>query len=234
MVAHIEKHKGFTGRYRATDIRRRFNNVRFVTVGNKNIALVSDAGTPGISDPGEVIIKKAIENNIEVIPIPGACAMVNALIASGLSTNQFVFIGFLPVNNGEKKEILQKLKYETKTLIFYEAPHKIKNTLSTIYEEIGDRECVLARELTKIHEEFIRGKISEVLEGLDEVKGEFVIIIEGNNKTEEEYNKEKLNEMNLEEHYLFYEKQGLDKKEIIKQIAKDRNVPKNEIYKQFL
>ena len=200
----------------------------------KNIALVSDAGTPGISDPGEVIIKKAIENNIEVIPIPGACAMINALIASGLSTKQFVFIGFLPVNNGEKKDILQKLKYETKTLIFYEAPHKIKNTLSTIYEEFGDRQCTLARELTKIHEEFVRGKILEILEGLDEVKGEFVIIIEGNNKTEEEYNKEKLNEMNLEEHYLFYEKQGLDKKEIIKQIAKDRNVPKNEIYKQFL
>ena len=200
----------------------------------KNIALVSDAGTPGISDPGEVIIKKAIENNIEVIPIPGACAMINALIASGLSTKQFVFIGFLPVNNGEKKEILKKLEYETKTLIFYEAPHKIKNTLSTIYEEFGDRECTLARELTKIHEEFIREKISEIIEELNDVKGEFVIIIEGNNKTKEEYNKEKLNEKNLEEHYLFYEKQGLDKKEIIKQIAKDRNVPKNEIYKQFL
>ena len=205
-----------------------------ILLEGKNIALVSDAGTPGISDPGEVIIKKAIENNIEVIPIPGACAMINAIIACGLSTRQFVFIGFLPVNNGEKKEILQKLKYETKTLIFYEAPHKIKNTLSTIYEEFGDRQCSLARELTKIHEEFIRGKISEILEKLDDVKGEFVIIIEGNNKTEEEYNKEKLNEITLEEHYLFYEKQGLDKKEIIKKIAKDRNVPKNEIYKQFL
>lgn len=205
-----------------------------ILLEGKDIAIVSDAGTPGISDPGEIIIKKAIENNIKVIPIPGACAMINALISSGISTKQFVFIGFLPVNNGEKKEILKKIKYETKTLIFYEAPHKIKNTLSTIYEEFGDRQCTLARELTKIHEEFIRGKLSEILMQMEDVKGEFVIIIEGNNKSQEEYNKEKLNEKTLEEHYLHYEGQGLEKKEIIKQIAKDRNVPKNEIYKAFL
>lgn len=233
LLNHLKISKPLISYYKQVENEKSEKLIEMLLEG-KNIALVSDAGTPGISDPGEVIIKKAIENNIEVIPIPGACAMINALIASGLSTKQFVFIGFLPVNNGEKKEILKKLEYETKTLIFYEAPHKIKNTLFTIYEEFGDRECTLARELTKIHEEFIRGKISEIIEELNDVKGEFVIIIEGNNKTEEEYNKEKLNEKNLEEHYLFYEKQGLDKKEIIKQIAKDRNVPKNEIYKQFL
>ena len=203
-------------------------------LNGKNIALVSDAGTPGISDPGEIIVKKAIENNIQIIPIPGACAMVNALIASGLDTNGFVFMGFLPVNQTDKRNILQNIKYETKTLIFYEAPHKLKNTLSTIYEEIGDRDCVLARELTKIHEEFRRGKISSLIESLEEIKGEFVLIISGNTKTKEEYNIENLNKKSLEEHYNYYEKQGLDKKQIIKQIAKDRNVPKNDIYTKFL
>ena len=205
-----------------------------ILLNGKNIALVSDAGTPGISDPGEIIVKKAIENNIQIIPIPGACAMVNALIASGLDTNGFVFMGFLPVNQTDKRNILQNIKYETKTLIFYEAPHKLKNTLSTIYEEIGDRDCVLARELTKIHEEFRRGKISSLIESLEEVKGEFVLIISGNTKTKEEYNIENLNKKSLDEHYNYYEKQGLDKKQIIKQIAKDRNVPKNEIYTKFL
>ena len=233
LLNHLEISKPLISYYKQVENSKSDKLIEMLLEG-KNIALVSDAGTPGISDPGEVIIKKAIENNIEVIPIPGACAMVNALIASGLSTKQFVFIGFLPVNNGEKREILKNLKYETKTLIFYEAPHKIKNTLSTIYEKFGDRECVLARELTKIHEEFLRGNISKILEGIEEPKGEFVILIEGNNKTEEEYNKEKLNEKTLEEHYLYYEKQGLEKKEIIKQIAKDRNVSKNEIYKQFI
>ena len=120
----------------------------------KNIGLVSDAGTIGISDPGEVIVRQAIKNNIEIIPIPGACAFVNALITSGMNTENFKFIGFLPVNKTEKKEILKNIKYETSTLIFYEAPHKLKITLSTIYEEFGDRRCCLAKEITKIHENY--------------------------------------------------------------------------------
>ena len=200
----------------------------------KNIGLVSDAGTIGISDPGEVIVRRAIENNIEIVPIPGACAFVNALITSGLNTRNFKFIGFLPVNKTEKKEILKNIKYETSTLIFYDAPHKLKNTLSTIYEEFGDRQCCLAKEITKIHEKYIRGKLSDILEELDEPKGEFVIILEGNDKSEHEIDMENLNEKTLEEHYKFYEEKGFEKKEIIKKIAKDRNVSKNEIYKYFL
>ena len=129
----------------------------------KNIAIVSDAGTPGISDPGEEIVKKAIEEGIEIIPIPGACAFVNALIASGFSTKEFSFIGFLPVNKKEKKEKLESIINETRTLIFYEAPHKMKSTLEMFLEVFGDRKIVLARELTKIHEEFIRSTIKEVL-----------------------------------------------------------------------
>ncbi len=203
-------------------------------LSGKNIAIVSDAGAPGISDPGEEIVKNAIKNGIRVIPIPGACAFVNALIASGLDTKEFCFIGFLSAQKKEKKDKLEELKYETKTLIFYEAPHKLLGTLSTICEIFGDREVVLARELTKIHEEFIRGKISEVLEKLQEPKGEFVLLVKGNDISKQDLNIENLNKMSLEEHYKYYEEKSLEKKEIIKQIAKDRKINKNEVYKKFL
>ncbi len=198
----------------------------------KNIALVSDAGTPGISDPGEEIVKNAIENNIEIIPIPGASAFVNALICSGLSTREFTFVGFLPTNNKEKKDKLEELKNENRTLIFYEAPHKIKNTLENILEIFGNRKIVLARELTKIHEEFIRNNISNILDNIDEIKGEFVILVEGTEKINEEKNF--LNSLSLEEHYKYYLNKNLDKKEIIKKIAKDRGKNKNEIYQYFI
>ena len=198
----------------------------------KNIALVSDAGTPGISDPGEEIVKNAIENNIEIIPIPGASAFVNALICSGLSTREFTFVGFLPTNNKEKKDKLEELKNENRTLIFYEAPHKIKNTLENILEIFGNRKIVLAREITKIHEEFIRNNISNILDNIDEIKGEFVILVEGTEKINEEKNF--LNSLSLEEHYKYYLNKNLDKKEIIKKIAKDRGKNKNEIYQYFI
>lgn len=200
----------------------------------KNIALVSDAGTPGISDPGEEIVKVAIENEVEIIPIPGACAFVNALIASGIGTREFSFIGFLSANKKEKKDKLEELKYETRTLIFYEAPHKLKNTLETMLEVFGDRKIVLARELTKLHEEFIRTNLSTSIEQIVDIKGEFVIILEGNNESKKDIELAELNSKSLEEHFSFYENQGMEKKEIIKKMAKDRNVNKNEIYQYFL
>lgn len=200
----------------------------------KDIAVVSDAGTPGISDPGEEIVKCAIENNIEIIPIPGACAFVNALIVSGMNTREFLFIGFLSAIKKEKKEKLEEIKYETRTIILYEAPHKLKGTLETILQILGNRKIVLARELTKIHEEFIRGYVEDILENIDEIKGEFVVLIEGNSESQKDVELSNLNNKSLEDHYQFYENQGLDKKEIIKRIAKDRNVNKNEIYKYFL
>ena len=199
-----------------------------------DIALVSDAGTPGISDPGEEIIKEAIKNNIEIIPIPGACAAINALISSGISSKEFVFIGFLSVTKKEKIEKLEEIKILNKTIIFYEAPHKLINTLKTIQEVIGDRNIVIAREMTKIHEEFIRGTISDVLERIKEPKGEFVIIMEGNSKNIKEEQNGFFNKISLEEHYRYYKEQNYDKKEIIKKIAKDRNKNKNEIYQYFL
>ncbi|MFR8233184.1 MAG: 16S rRNA (cytidine(1402)-2'-O)-methyltransferase [Clostridia bacterium] len=199
-------------------------------ITGKDIALVSDAGTPGICDPGEEIIKECIEQNIEVIPIPGACAMINALICSGISTKEFIFIGFLPLNKKLRKEKLEEIQKANKTLILYEAPHKLESTLKDLSTILEDRKIVLAREITKIHEEFIRGDIEFLIEKSKEIKGEIVLIIEANNKKEAN----KLLDLSLEEHYKYYENQGLEKKEIIKKIAKDRNVNKNEIYKNFI
>ena len=198
----------------------------------KNIAIVSDAGTPGISDPGNVIVKEAVKNNIQVIPIPGACAAINALIGSGLDTKEFAFFGFLPLNKKLRNEKLKEIKKETKTIIIYEAPHKIKNTLEDL-EDILDnnRKVVLARELTKIHEEFIIGNIEQLIEKTKDLKGEMILVIEGAKHVEDE---NELNKLSLEEHYKYYEKQGLDKKEIIKRVAKDRGVNKNEVYMHFV
>lgn len=197
----------------------------------KNIALVSDAGTPGICDPGEEIIKKCIELNINIVPIPGACAMINSLICSGIDTKEFVFLGFLPLNKKLRKIKLDEIEKSNKTIIIYEAPHKIETTLKDLKQILNsERQITLAREITKIYEEFIRGNIDELLEKVTDVKGEIVLIIEGNNIVEEN----ELNNLSLEEHYKFYEKQGYGKKEIIKLIAKDRNVNKNEIYKKFI
>lgn len=233
LLNHFEISKPLISYYKQNEKSKSEMLIQKVLEG-QNIAVVSDAGTPGISDPGEEIVKVAIKNNIEVIPIPGACAFVNALIASGLNTREFCFVGFLSTEKREKKEKLESLKYETKTLIFYEAPHKLKTTLETIYEIFGERKIVLARELTKIHEEFIRGNISEILEKVEVMKGEFVILIEGSIESKADIQKSKINNQTLEEHYEMYERQGLEKKEIIKKIAKDRNVNKNEIYQYFI
>ena len=198
----------------------------------KNIALVSDAGTPGISDPGEEVIKKCIDNDIEVVPIPGACAMINALICSGIDTKEFTFFGFLPLNKKLRKIKLEEIRNSNKTIIVYEAPHKLLATLKDLKEVLENRKIVIARELTKIHEEFIRKNIDELIDIAEDIKGEMILIIEAN-KNIENQQKNKLNEMSLEEHYAYYEKQGLEKKEIIKKIAKDKNVNKNEIYILF-
>ena len=197
----------------------------------ENIAIVTDAGTPGISDPGEIIVKEAIENNIDIVPIPGACAAINALICSGLDTKEFSFIGFLPLNKKLRKEKLSEIEKETKTLIIYEAPHKLNDTLKDLKNILNNRKIVLARELTKVHEEFIRGNIEQIIEKSKEIKGEMILIIEGNEKVEKE---NYLNNLSLEEHYNYYENLGLDKKEIIKKIAKDRGVSKNDIYMNFV
>ncbi len=200
----------------------------------ENIAIVTDAGTPGISDPGEEIVKEAIKNNIEIIPIPGACALINALIPSGLNTKEFAFYGFLPLNKRNRKKILEKIKKEDKTIILYEAPHKLVKTMEDILENIGDINCVIAKEITKIHEEFLRNNISKIIDELNkkEIKGEYIILLDMNNNTNKE--SDEIKDKTIEEQYEFYKKQGMEKKEIIKIIAKNKNVPKNEIYQKFV
>lgn len=201
-----------------------------------NVALVSDAGTPVISDPGEDIVKKAIKNDIQIIPIPGACALICGLITSGLDSKEFTFLGFLSQNKKLKKEQLERINNITNTIILYEAPHKLLETLKDLEPIIDKRKVVLAREITKIHEEYIRGTIPEIINKIKEPKGEFVIIIEKNCDllNEKERQKQLLNQLDIKEHYQYYEKQGYEKKEIIKKVAKDRNVHKNEIYQYFI
>ena len=200
-------------------------------LNGQNIAIVTDAGTPGISDPGEEIVKEAIKNNIEIIPIPGACAFVNAIIASGLNTKQFSFYGFLPMNKKLRKKAFENILKENKTIIIYEAPHKLQKTLQDILDNIGDINCVIAKELTKIHETFFRGKISELINNFESPKGEYIILLDLNNTVKEENDFEN---MSVEDQYKFFKNQGIEKKEIIKLIAKTKKVPKNDIYKLFL
>lgn len=183
--------------------------------------------------PGAEIISKCIEENINVIPIPGACAMINSLICSGIDTKEFSFLGFLPLNKKLRRNKLEEIKKINKTVIIYEAPHKLDTTLKDLQQILdNDRKIVIAREITKIHEEFIRGKnIDDLIEKSKDIKGEIVILIEGNKNIEQNNN---LLEMSLEDHYNYYEEQGLEKKEIVKRIAKDRKVNKNEIYQYFI
>ena len=233
LLNHLEISKPLISYYKQIE-KTKSNILIDKLLKGENIAIVSDAGTPAISDPGEEIVKEAIKNNIEVIPIPGACAAINALIGSGLSTNEFVFIGFLSTNKKDKRSKLEEVINLKQTLILYEAPHKLIETLKDINEVLGNRKIVIARELTKIHEEYIRGNISDLIQKIENPKGEFVIIIEGNNKSNKGQAKEILNNLSLEEHFKYYENQNIEKKEIIKKIAKDRNTNKNEIYQYFL
>ena len=179
-------------------------------------------------------MKEAIKNNIEVIPIPGACALINALIASGLNTKEFAFYGFLPLNKKNRKNVLESIKKEDKTIILYEAPHKIIKTLQDLLEYVGDVTCVIARELTKIHEEFIRDTISNVLNQIKEPKGEYIILLDLNGNLVKDENSIDITEKSIEEQYEFYKNKGMEKKDIIKQIAKNKNVPKNDIYQMFI
>jgi 16S rRNA (cytidine1402-2'-O)-methyltransferase len=197
----------------------------------KNVALVSDAGTPGISDPGYFLINLAIDQKIPVVPIPGATAAIAALSVSGMPTDRFIFEGFLPAKHGTRLKRLQELANEQRTLIFYEAPHKILRAVSDLYEVLGDRSAVITRELTKIHEESIRGTLSEILKRLQEgtIKGEFTIIVHGASSEPQQQDIDPAEYLkNLMLH------RSLSKKEAIAVAAKELGLPKKEIYKESL
>lgn len=202
----------------------------------KRIALVSDAGLPAISDPGAELVRDATAAGFPVIPVPGANAGLTALIASGLPTDRFVFCGFLGRENKEKREELERLKHYPETLIFYEAPHRIGKTLAAIREAWGNRRAVLARELTKRYEEFVRGTLDELIEWLEagEVRGEFCLIVEGyTGPAKATAEPTWWQDKSLVEHVDQYVEQGLNKKEAIKRAAEDRGVSKRDVYNEY-
>ncbi len=202
-----------------------------------NIALITDAGTPVISDPGEELVKQCHAAGIEVTSLPGPSAFVTALTISGKSTRRFCFEAFLPYDKKERAEVLDELKTETRTIMLYEAPHKLRKTLKDLYEVLGDREISLCKELTKKHETNFRTTLSEAIAYYEqeEPKGEFVLVIEGISRQElKEDEMQGFLSMTIEEHMQQYLDQGMDKKEAMKKVAKDRGVSKRDIYQALL
>lgn len=203
----------------------------------QNIALITDAGTPAISDPGEELVKMAHEAGITVTSLPGACACVTALTLSGLPTRRFAFEAFLPADKKERRQILDSLVNETRTMIIYEAPHHLLKTLQDLRDTLGNRRITVCRELTKKHETVFLTTLVEALEyyTANEPKGECVMVIEGKTFTAiAEDDKAEWCKMSIEDHMQIYLSQGLDKKDAMKAVAKDRGVSKQEIYKQLL
>jgi len=203
----------------------------------QNIALVSDAGCPGISDPGEELIRLAVEKGINVTMVPGPAAVIAGVVLSGLPSGRFSFEGFLPVNKRARGERLREIKEHTQTLVFYEAPHKLIHTLRDLKEAFGNRRIALARELTKVHEEVIRCTLDEAIRKYENEtpKGEYVLILEGENRElllEEK--KSSWRDISLEEHLKIYTDGGIDRKEAIKKVAEDRGLSKREVYNSLL
>lgn len=202
----------------------------------KNIVLVTDAGTPGISDPGSDLVKLALEQGITVTSAPGAVAGITALIISGQCTRRFIFEGFLPVDKKEKAEVLERLKNETRTVILYEAPHRLVKTLEKLYEVLGNRGITVTKELTKKHETVLKTTLEDAVAHfhIEEPRGEYVLILAGRDAEEiKEELKEGWNSLSIEQHMTLYLEQGMDQKSAMKQVAKDRGVSKRDIYAQI-
>lgn len=193
-----------------------------------SIALVSDAGFPTISDPGFYVVSEAIKAGFKVVSLPGATAGITALVASGIPNDKFLFYGFLASKSEQRKKELKSLQDFPETMIFYESPHRIIDSLKDIYEILGNREMALAREITKRYEEYIRGKVLEIINSFSSFKGEVVLIVEGASKTRMQ---KRLNELDIKAHYNHYLEEGLDSKAAMKRVASDREISKSEVYK---
>ena len=192
----------------------------------KNVAIISDAGMPVISDPGWVAVNEAIKNDVEVVIVPGVTAGITALVGSGLNSYQYYFAGFFNSKKTKREKELEKLVKREETIVFYESPHRIEETLRIIDKLYQDRQIVIARELTKKHEEYLRGTAKEMLEAIDTIKGELVVLISGNKEKEDK----DLSTLSIEEHYQYYIDLGYDSKTALKEVAVDKNISKKDVY----
>ena len=235
LLNHFDIHTPMTSYHEYNKVEKAYQLIGQMQNG-QNIALITDAGTPAISDPGEVLVKMCYEQGITVTSLPGPAACITALTLSGLSTRRFCFEGFLPADKKEKAAVLKELQNESRTMILYEAPHHLVRTLEELYEALGERKITLCRELTKKFETIFPTTLEQALEyyKTEEPRGEYVLVLEG--KSLEEKRQEEISSwenMSIEEHMSYYEKQGMDEKTAMKQVAKDRGVGKREIY-QYL
>ncbi len=203
----------------------------------KNVALITDAGTPGISDPGEELVRMCLAQGITVTSVPGAAALIAAVVCSGRSTRRFCFEGFLPADKKARRQVLEELQEEYRTIILYEAPHHLEKTLGELLEALGDRPVTICRELTKKFETIMPTTLSEAVSfyGQQEPKGEFVLVLAGKDRKQAALlEQERWQQLPLEDHMKKYLEQGMDKKEAMKQVAKDRGITKRQVYQQLL
>ncbi len=236
LLNHFDIHTPMTSYHEYNKLDKAEVLIRKMQEGT-NIALITDAGTPGISDPGEDLVRMCYEAGIEVTSLPGAAACITALTLSGLSTRRFAFEAFLPSDKKERQAVLSELVNETRTLILYEAPHRLIKTLTELLETLGNRKMTLCRELTKKHETAFASTIEDILKFYEtnEPKGECVLVIEGKSRKElVQEERARWEEMTIEEHMEIYLGQGMDKKEAMKSVAKDRGVSKRDIYQALL
>lgn len=236
LLNHFDIHTPMTSYHEYNKIEKARTLIQTMQQG-KSVALITDAGTPGISDPGEELAAMCYEAGIPVTSLPGPAACITALTLSGLSTRRFVFEAFLPTDKKERRAVLEELIDETRTIILYEAPHRLVKTLQELLENMGDRKATLCRELTKKYETAFQNTLQGLKAYYDEndVRGECVLVIEGRNRKElEAESQEEWGKMPLEKHMEYYENQGLSRKEAMKQVAKDRGVGKRDIYSQLL
>lgn len=236
LLNHFEIKTPMTSYHEYNKIEKAYQLVDKMREG-KNIALITDAGTPGISDPGEDLVRICYEEGIEVTSLPGPAACITALTMSGLPTRRFAFEAFLPREKKERALVLEQLKKETRTIILYEAPHHLVKTLEELLEALGNRKIAVCRELTKRYEEKTLASISEVLDYYkeNEPRGEYVLVLEGKSfETIAEEEKKSWEAMTIEEHMAIYEGQGIDRKEAMKLVAKDRGISKRDVYQALL
>lgn len=236
LLNHFNIHTSMTSYHEYNKVEKAIYLIEQMNAG-KNVALITDAGTPAVSDPGEVLVSMCHDAGIAVTSLPGAAACITALTLSGLRTGRFCFEGFLPADKKEKRDILEDLKKESRTIILYEAPHRLTRTLDELYEALGDRRLTLCRELTKKFEEVTPTTVCEarMMYGSREPRGEYVLVIEGRSLAEyKEEREQDWRGIPIEEHMRRYESQGTGHKEAMKKVAKDRGISKRDVYQYLI